>query len=619
MSASLEPNPATPDTLVQTDTASRNIKTAAGLESLNDCFEAEISCRFLRFRQNTDYTLPAIAGLRALPAGGWLLAGEDQAFWLPRLPVARKIDAQGHILEERSAAFSGLDLDSSGTRISLSPPVGHSTDCVIWELPPALVDELTHLSALETQPYFLWGSHTRYAKPADLYLHLIQGWVYENRATWPKYWRVCSENDAHALYVLFSGLERATGKTMYRLFKRQLVLSVLHRQSEDGGWYHGEWTDDMESHFRLHTSALHLLMDAYSEHPDSSIADALDKGLTFLTDRSERLDQSIWFLHDSLETSEAAMRKSPFQWLPSKAFGKSVGNMLVLNTHWDTTVALERADHLLDKPEWRQTAQAANRATLAVLSARPAEWLYRPLFGLIALSFLPTAKAAALPIWRRALKRIGWKYLIPRLHHLKRRFPRLVMPGGFLDRALSLKGVSKPYQSINVMDLVRLQRRFPDLPLKPHIDRAIEFTYRSGLWESWAEDEKNRYAYGFWAEALYHLCLLDPEPDYRRKLAETMFQLSHLGLGHPPSLLGANREALETPPSRNASLLPESLRIADLSRPEKPEILLLNPGEEAVPLNLNTLPPDLEWRDSQGNRLETTEIQLQPKSWIIGE
>lgn len=596
----------------------RKLQCHASLESLEDEF-AGSACQFLRFPQPADHTLPGVSHLQTCPAGGWLLEGQEAAFWLPRFPVARKLDAQGHILDEREAPLSDLKLDVNGLTVSLMPPSGYVVDCVLWRITPKLKDDLSNLSPIEIQGYFLWGSHTRYAKPADLYLHLIHGWVYENRATWPKYWKICSENDAHALYVLFSGLERVTGKTLYRLFKQQLLLSVLHRQSGDGGFYHGEWTDGMESHFRLHTSALHLLLDAYAEHPDSVVAQALAQGFAFLSGRCDRLAQGPWFLHDSLELSAESMRQSPFRWLPSRAFGKSESNMLVLNTHWDTTVALERAARLLTRPEWSQTAQAANQATLAVLAARPVEWLYRIAFGPISLSFLPTPRAAALPLWQRALKRLGWKYLIPRFHYLKRRFPRLVMPPGYLDRALSLKGISTPYQAINVMDLVRLKRSFPELDLRPRIAAAIDFTYESGLWERWAEEEKTRYSFGFWAEALYHLCLLDPDLRWRRRLAETMLKLERLGLGQPPSLLGANREAIEPVLAPcNLAALPPPIRIADLSKPEKAEILLLHSGEEPLSLNLKEISPSSRWQNSRGEPIDSAAVPLPPGSWVIG-
>ncbi len=573
---------------------------------------AENECRFLRFQAPGRHTFPGVVAVRTCPAGGWLLEGRDTCFWLPRMPVARRLDADGHILEEKPAPVAGIDLDAEGLILTLAPETGWVADLVAWRLTPGLRRELTELAPIETQAYFLWGSHTTYSRPADLYLHLIHGWVYENRASWPKHWKICSENDAHALYVLFSGLFRATGKGIYQLFKQQLIRSVLVRQADDGGWYHGEWTDRMESHFRLHTSALHLLQDAWEESGDTEVAEGLRRGAEFLLERADRLDKGIWFLHDSLELSESSMRESPFAWLPSRAFGKSVSNMLVLNSHWDTTVAIDRAA-ALSGDAWRETVAAANQATAQVLAARPAEWLYRPAFGLIALSFLPTEHAAALPLWQRALKRVGWKYLIPRFHHLKRRFPRLVMPGGYLDRALSLKGISTAYQAINVMDLVRLHARFPELNLRPLIDAAIDFTHRSGLWARWGEDRRTHYAYGFWAEALHRLALLDDDMGVRRRLAATLMRMETLRLGLPPGLLGGDRERGQ-PVGATFPPMPAPLRIVDLSREGRPEYLVLNPAREPVAWVPDTA--GLRWFDAEGRPV--AESILQPGRWWLG-
>ena len=605
--------------LQQPATGSRSSSTVPGHDQLTDQF-ADARCLFLRFYSDSSYSFPDVDSVSGLAAGGWLLKGKAASYWLPCLPVARKLDPQGHILTEEGLPLSGLQMDCDGLTIKISVPTDQIVDCVLWELPPELVDELSSLTALETQPRFLWGSHSCYTKPADLYLHLVYGSVYENRSSWPKHWKINSENDAHSLYVLLCGLERMTNKKIYALLQQQLLLSVIHRQSEDGGWYHGEWTDDMESHFRLHTSALHLLTDAYAAHPEPITEQALKNGINFLVRQADQLNDGLWFLHDSLETSEASMNTSPFRWVPSQAFGKSISNMLVLNSHWDTTVVTDRAGQLLDIADWHTPVAESNKATLHILAARPAKWLYGMLFHLVELSFLPKDKAVALPVWKRALKRVGWKYIIPRFHFTKARFPRLVMPGGFLDRGLSLKGVSGPYQAINVMDLIRLQRRFPSLALRTCINNAIEYTYCSGLWENWSEDKRCHYAYGFWAEALYHLCLLDTNTTYRDKLVRTLQKMQHHHLGLPPSLLGANREAV-VPADRtfDFAALPASVEFADLSSSQHTEILLMNLGKEAVSVDLQNLAPDLQWRTVAGTDTDTQVISLSSGEWISGQ
>lgn len=607
-----------PNMPLQTYSVTRTPTSSCHPESFLEQFN-DSSCHFMRSHSENTLTLPSVSNIRSLHCGGWLLEGASATYWLPQLPVSRKLDAHDHIINNGSTSLRNLDLNHTGLYLTLTPDPGQVIDTVLWQLTPQLLDELTNLAPIETQDHYLWGSHTLYQKPADLYLHLIHGRVYENRTSWPNHWKICSENDAHSLYVMFSGLERATGKQIYSLFKQQLIVSVLHRQSDDGGWYHGEWTDEFESHFRLHTSALHLLTDAYTEKPCPIVGESLGRGINFLAKRADHINKGLWFLHDSLEMSEQSMAKSPFKWLPSTAFGKSKSNMLVLNTQWDSTVVFDRAGHQLNNQQWIEDASSANNATLDVLTATPVEWLYKIAFRLITLSFIPTRSAAALPAWQRVLKRIGWKYLIPRFHQLKTFFPRVVMPGGFLDRALSLKGVSTAYQAINVMDMVRLQNRFPKMPLRPWIDQAVTFTYESGMWEQWAENSKNTYAYGFWAESLYHLCLLDCAPVYRQRLAETMRRMEHLGLGQAPSLMGANREATDPlTPKWSPSKLPAALRYADLSSTRGLEILILNCADTAQPFFPFDLAEGFTWHDQNHEQLPVGELTLQPNRWLLG-
>ena len=133
----------------------------------------------------------------------------------------------------------------------------------------------------------------------------------------------CSENDAHALYVTLTGLYRATGKRIYDLLRTQVVLSTVDRLGDDGAFRHGEWSKDMESHYRLHASGMHLMMDYLAERQDPVVAAALEKAAAFLASRPDKTAMGAWFLHDDLEQSVEGMGKSPFAWKPGRALGKS--------------------------------------------------------------------------------------------------------------------------------------------------------------------------------------------------------------------------------------------------------------------------------------------------------
>ncbi len=570
--------------------ALRSIARPSGLRLKRDSLE-EAECLFLRGDVAVRLRLDGTYILQRCAAGGWLLASRDRStssYWLPNSATLRRVSEQGHILEERATEPDSFDLDTTGVVMAFaSTPEGWTLDAIIWRLnDPALIEELQTLAPIETQGYFLFGSHTRYDRPADLYRHLIHGWVYEDRYAWPHKRRICSENDAHALHLIFSGLHRTTGKRIYDLFKTQLLLSVLSRQSEDGGFRHGEWTEKMESHYRLHCSAMHLMMDTLSEVDEPIGRQALRQAATYLAKQTDDTNLGIWFLHDELEKSTDSMEHGPFNWVRSRAFGKSESNMLVLNTHLDASVAIARAGNQLGEDCYAELLSSAQAATRSLLDARPAEWLYRPLFWAIGQTLLPVEEAVRLPLVKRAIKRMAWKHLIPHLPDIKCRFPRIVMPGGYIDRELSLRTWAHPYLSINLMDLLRYRGYFLDTTLDDQIHQTARYTYDSGITKRWSELKYEKYALGFWAEALYRLCLMFPDSiEYRNWLAEAVHDLYRTGQGVPPSFLGANAEVIERDCQHPCpAAMDPDLRVANLCHGEQVEILVINPTSRPVKL-----------------------------------
>lgn len=583
----------------------------------------QVSCAFARLKTSTaSISVLGQYRLESSQAGGWLLlptSEESPAYWLPCAPRSRSFDKDGHALSEAAAAVEGLSADAAALKIEIGNELD-AIDAVVWRFADyQALRDITEQSPIERQSWYQWGSHTLYAQPADLYKHLIHGHIYENRTQWPFNWKICSENDAHSLYVTLSGLFRSTGKRIYDLLRKQVVLSVVDRLGEDGAFRHGEWSRNMECHYRLHASGIHLMLDYLAEHDDPTVADALQRAARFLAARPDKTDLGQWFLHDELEQSEAGMRQSPFTWKASRVLGKSPTNMLVLNTHLDTLIGLdryrrERGDSTLD-----ELLDSAHGAAMRVLALRPAEALYRLVTKVLYLTFLPPEKAARLPFLQRALKRVGWKWLAPRLHLLKTGFPRLVFPGGYIDRAVSLKGVADEYQTINLMDLLRFARRFPSPVIDALAQEAIAFTHNSGLIDRWAGGKRNKaYALGFWAESLWHACLLYAGPRYRNWLGECMVRLESLKLGLPPSLLGANAEAI--PPDQQVPcpiVTDGRLRVANLSHGAHREFVLANASKEPVTLAWVT-PPDcpIEWITADGQPTDAGTVPA--GGWLVG-
>lgn len=322
---------------------------------------SQADCLFLQGTTSAERLAVSLAGdyrVSASVAGGWLILpnqAADSAYWIPQPPRWRRYDPQGRILSEQEASLADLAAAPGRLTVSFEPRAEHVLDWVIWRLPPGSdwIAQLEQPSVLESQAYYLWGSHTVYQRPADLYQHLIAGRVYERGYAWPFNRRICSENDAHALHATLDGLGLATGRTLYQSLCRQLLLSVIARQHADGGFRHGEWTEDMEAHFRLNASAMHLFLDSLGAHPDPEVAAAARRLAAFLAETRDELTVGSWFLHDDLERTPQAMNTAPFKWRPSRLLGKSISNMLVLNTHLDTTIALARYSQVCKEPSYR--------------------------------------------------------------------------------------------------------------------------------------------------------------------------------------------------------------------------------------------------------------------------
>lgn len=619
--------------LVVTDAlVRRRYQDGDTLEIIRDDFNTLAArCCFGRYR-------PAQAGALSLSlngayrvdacrGGGWLLTpavADRPTYWIPRAPVSRRLDGDGHLLAEEAAEIVALQATPECLALTLHAQPGHTLDWVIWrfaaDAAAELATSLERLNTLETQAYFVYGSHTAYTRPADVYTHLVHGSVYSRHWSFPRRWRICDELDAFSLYMILSGLEHATRKVLYTLFKAQLVVSIIARQRADGGWYHGEWTTTMESHLRLHAGGVYLLAAALEETPrDATVRGALERAAAFLAGHTDQVAQHTWFLHDTLEKSEQSMALSPFRWVRSRAFGKSPSNMLVLNTHLDNSLALSRYQQASGDERHAELLRSGHSASRAVMMQRPAETLYRLLFRLIELTLLPPERAARLPLPLRVLKRLTWQHLIPKyLHRIKARYPRLVMPGGYIDRALTLRGLSHQYLPVNIWDLVRYQRRFGDGEFETVIREACAAIDRLDIMKTWA-GTKHDHAIAFLVEAYYHRCAAAPAGEHRAALARAMLAAVDEGLGLPPSLLGANPEAV--PLARRApcpSPGDDRLHVAWLWNGACHEIVIVNSGQEARPLRWEeTTSPAFMWTTMDGKN-DTAPI-VPPRGWLLGK
>jgi len=575
------------------------------VELVRDDFSTEHSqCLFIRAQASPlgPVRLQLVGGYalrRCLGLGGWLLdplSRTGAVFWTPRAPILRKLDALGRITAEIPVSPADFSMGSETATATFDIPEGYILDWVLWRLGSrdeshsnSWRDELMTSKALENQAFFVYASHTSVQSAADFYQHLIQGKVYGACWAWPKQRKICDELDALSLHMVATGLVRTTGKRLYHLLRRQIVLSVLARQDVNGGFRHGEWTDRYESHNRLINGAMQLLASEHAESPEPALATALQRAAAFIASQVDQTAVGAWFLHDSLEMSEEGMRLYPLAWARSDWLGKSPTNLLILNTHLDCMVALKRFEAVTGDSSHAGLVASGMGALQAVLAARPAQWLFTPLLRIIELSLLPKAEQERLSFPKRALKRIGWKYVIPRWHLIRKRFPRLLMPDGYIERSLAQGDFVHRYHGVHLMDFERLISSAPldsrTAELLAISDGLVDFGVRSQVTLHWKESAASKDSLAFWAEGLYRRCLRTDSETDRQLLATAVLDLTDAGLGLPPSLLGTNGE-IHAPTFATATPSPvnRDLRVVNLTDHNGPRFMVINTTEAPLPL-----------------------------------
>ena len=580
--------------------------------------DAQASCAFLRLSspqaQRVSVALAGAYRVEDAPAGGWLLlpAGEvppptgspwhrGHGAWTPTATFWKSAPLRCAAWTRRRASCrrcSRCPRRSAWTSWS-----GNSSP-----RPPELVTEFRHLLDAWRRSRCSCGARTRHTAVLPIcMLHLVhRACLREPRRSGRATGEVCSELDAYSLYVTLSGLALATGKRLYSLLKQQVVYSVIARQAEDGGWYHGEWTDGMESHYRLVNAAVLMLAAHLEEHEDSVARKSLEKGAAFLATRAHKLDVGAWFMHDSLEGNAEGMRKYPFAWSTSTALGKATTNMLILNTHLDTTIALDRYAEATGDEQYQALVASARESAKAVLKLRPAEWLYRAIFRILDLTLLPRRAGAKDSLCTR-----GWSSA-----SAGNIWPPRCIGSRRLSRAWSCPMAS----SIGLC----VRRAFP------HATRACT----SGTWcvtcgafrmsilhhcltVRWnirttvasvrigrkVPNARTRWDFG-WRRFTTSACV-DRDPKFRRWLAEAVIEVEQVGLGLPPSVLGANSEAIR-PEEQSPCPSPadRGLRVVNLSRGANAEYLVVNATNHPLPLEWQVAPErEIAWTNQDGQAL----------------
>jgi hypothetical protein len=310
--------------------------------------------------------------------------------------------------------------------------------------------------------------------PSDLWNYLINGSIYDPRSHKGIDKRHKCQQCAYAWWSYFGFLHKESGKKVYSIMQDEIAYSVLLDMSEEGEWGHGCWSDDIETHARFHLDGIHLLISQFKKTGESIWLEAAELGMTFVFEHlMEQLeDGSLWFLHDTLESENNYV----FSHFKSTLFGKTPGNCLCINTHVQALTVLYRLRLLIpEKKIYSEMFENGVRALRKVLDYQPGEAIYR------LLTFMLTKKQTrkkAQSIKDKFRNKIDSFILTSINWTVRRKFPRLVFPGGFINRDLTVSSFSDVYHLINLKDLLTLYQQAPFPWLRSYIIDGIAFMHK---------------------------------------------------------------------------------------------------------------------------------------------
>lgn len=328
------------------------------------------------------------------------------------------------------------------------------------------VGEITSLNSIERRVYrktdWFYAS-----KPSDIWTYLVNGSLYDPRGHKDLKKRFKCQQCAFAWWSYFGFLFQETGKKLYDIIQNVIAYSVVLDLSPKGEWGHGFWTDEIETHARFHLDGIHLLISQYEKTGESLWIEAAERGMDFVSEHlMEQLDDgSLWFLHD---TNEHMDKHAHFQ---SVLFGKSPGNSLCLNTHVQALTVVNRLSHVIPQnTRYAEWSEKGLRALQRVLEHQPAEALYKIFIVMWMKSRKkPRSKVevVAHAVKVRSIRKVFWA--------LRRQYPRLVYPGGWIDRDLTISCFSEEYQITNLKDFLTLYQQMPLSWLLPYIKNNFYF------------------------------------------------------------------------------------------------------------------------------------------------
>lgn len=455
----------------------------AGTEMLVDTLQGgRVEIRFLRVASSGGNSEPQVRftfdEMHDL-GGEWGFGGifhdtdVTRTAWIPRPPrLIRSRDKAGRI-DVLSTKSDGWFL-KEGPTLSIEFP--QTRTGAYWSLPLVILedpgrlrfDQLVHNSRMRW-PRLVKADWFLADSPAQVWDALVDGDVYDPRPSVVGRGRFRCQQCASAWWSYLNVTSHVGQFDLLSVLATEIAWSVRNQLDEPGAWRHGFWYEEPETHLRFFNDGIGLLLGEAEISGDRLWAESAEKATEqLIRNYSDELDGGgLWFLHDSLEANGAPPPN------PAPDLGQASSNTLCLNTHVQALTMLIRLSMQQDAPSCIHTMKVYRRGLKAlrfVLKLDSAPVAYRWLGAFVR----PAVESKGRNGLCARVTRVFAFRILPRFYWwMRRQFPRIAYPNGFLERDMTSSMMADDYHVLNLKELLILYAHDP----QPWLESVIEKAY----------------------------------------------------------------------------------------------------------------------------------------------
>jgi len=282
-----------------------------------------------------------------------------------------------------------------------------------------------------------------------------------------------------------------TGKSIYRFVNDLIAYSLMLTLDNEGRWRQGIWSPELcETHLRAQVNGISLLAHYFKQTSCQKFISRSRDAMEYVVKLADPMvGNELWFVHDSLEQKqfrELSRYRSDFV---LDAFSNSPWNSVCLNTHIWAIIGMYKFRDFTGDLTYDKYIDRGIKPLKRVIEARPLHMIYSMAYSLRdwlnrwfdsgRLNFIARNIACR---YERLLRR----NLLP---YLKKKYPRINMPTGFIERDLTHSFLSDVYHVVTLRDLLMLHIYHPCDWLEKAIKISTKYSHESGFIKHFAKTD----------------------------------------------------------------------------------------------------------------------------------